>query len=228
MGLSSAVRDSAPQDGSTKGRLECGFGRGAGGARLLEAETAMGLKILSDLHLEFHGPHELEFIDSLDKTGVDVVVVAGDLCGAKFLPHAIEALCAQYEEVVYVTGNHEYYRASAGEIHDLLGSLRATLSNFHWLQNSTVELAGVRFAGTTLWFRDDPDNVAYEEGLNDFFLIRDFKSWVYRENARALEFLEARAPLADVVVTHHLPSKQSIAPHYQANPLNRFFLFDLH
>jgi predicted phosphodiesterase len=187
----------------------------------------MNLQILSDLHLEFHGPHELEFIDSLDKAGVDVVVVAGDLCCADFLSYAIETLCGQYREVVYVTGNHEYYRASAGQVHDLLGSLRSALGNFHWLQNSTVELAGVRFAGTTLWFRDDPENVAYEEMLSDFQLIRDFKPWVYRENARALEFLQTEAPLADVVVTHHLPSKQSIAPQFENDPLNRFFLCDV-
>ena len=56
----------------------------------------MNLEILSDLHLEFHGPYELEFIDSLDKEGIDIVVVAGDLCHAAFLENTIETLCKQY------------------------------------------------------------------------------------------------------------------------------------
>jgi len=172
----------------------------------------MKLQIFSDLHLEFLGPHELEFIDSLDKEGVDVAVVAGDLCQKGFLRYAIEELCKQYPEVVYVSGNHEYYRLGPPELHELLGSLQASLSNLHWLQNTEVEIGGVRFAGTTLWFRDDPGNLTYEEMLSDFWLIRGFKPWVYEENARALEFLEAEVPLADVVVTHHMPSKQSIAP----------------
>jgi len=187
----------------------------------------MNLRILSDLHLEFLGPHELEFIDSLDKDGVDVAVVAGDLCRVDFLRYAIKALCEQYPQVVYVTGNHEHYGTSGPQLYDLLGSLHASLSNLHWLQNSTVELAGVRFAGTALWFRDDPDNVAHEEALSDFWLIRDFKPWVYEENTRALEFLEAHSRLADVVVTHHLPSKQSIAPRFEGDPLNRFFVCDV-
>lgn len=150
----------------------------------------MKLQILSDLHLEFLGPDELAFIDSLDKRGVDVVVVAGDLCGPGFLRYAIEALCQQYPQVVYVTGNHEYYRSSPLQVHELLSSLCANRSNLHWLHNSSVEIDGVRFAGTTLWFRDDRDNVIYEKRLYDFHLIRDFKPWVYRENARALGFLE--------------------------------------
>lgn len=187
----------------------------------------MNLQILSDLHLEFLGPHELEFIDSLDKEGVDVAVIAGDLCREDFLPYATKALCEQYPEVVYVTGNHEYYGTSPAQLHDLLGSLHASLRNFHWLQRSSVELAGVRFSGTTLWFCDDPGNLAHEEMLNDFWLIRDFKPWVYEENSRALEFLEAQAPLADVVVTHHLPSNRSVAPRFEGDPLNRFFLCDV-
>jgi Icc-related predicted phosphoesterase len=187
----------------------------------------MKLQILSDLHLEFLGPDELAFIDSLDKASVDVAVVAGDLCGPDFLPHAIKALCEQYPKVVYVTGNHEYYGASPRQVHELLGSLRANLSNLHWLHNSSVDLDGVQFSGTTLWFRDDPDNITYERRLNDFHLIRDFKPWVYQENARALDFLKEQVPLADVVVTHHLPSKQSIQPCFEGDPLNRFFLCDV-
>ena len=126
-------------------------------------------------------------------------------------------------------GGHRPTRARAGlpELHGLLLSLRTTLRNLHWLQNSTLELSGVRFAGTTLWFRDDPDNLAHEGMLNDFWLIRDFKRWVYRENARALEFLELKARHADVVVTHHLPSERSVAPWFEGDPLNRFFLCDV-
>ena len=42
--------------------------------------------------------------------------------------------------------------------------------------------------------------------------------------ARALEFLELKARHADVVVTHHLPSERSVAPWFEGDPLNRFFL----
>ena len=63
--------------------------------------------------------------------------------------------------------------------------------------------------------------------LNDFWLIRDFRRWVYRENARALGFLELKARHADVVVTHHLPSERSVASYFEGDPLNRFFLCEV-
>jgi len=187
----------------------------------------MNIQILSDLHLEFHPDQGNWFFSSLDATNVDVIVVAGDVCTSRLLRPAIESLCTRYAEVVYVVGNHEYYHSSPPSVHDDLRSLRDALPNFHWLQNRVVEIAEVRFAGTTLWFRDQPTNPFYEHGLNDFELIRGFKPWVYEENEQALAFLQAEASRADVVVTHHLPSKRSVAPWFEGDPLNRFFVCDV-
>jgi Icc-related predicted phosphoesterase len=194
---------------------------------VVAAETMMNIQILSDLHLEFHPDRGKWFFSSLDATNVDVIVVAGDVSTSRLLRPAIQSLCTRYAEVVYVVGNHEYYHSSPQSVHDDLRSLRDALPNFHWLQNEVVEIAEVRFAGTTLWFRDQPTNPSYEHGLNDFELIRGFKPWVYEENEQALAFLETEASRADVVVTHHLPSKRSIAPCFEGDPLNRFFLCDV-
>jgi Icc-related predicted phosphoesterase len=187
----------------------------------------MNLQILSDLHLEFQRSRWKEFLESFDPKDVDVAVVAGDICTSSLLDRAIGSLCARFPEVVYVVGNHEYYGSSPRRVHGALASLRDALPNFHWLQNEVTELTGVRFAGTTLWFRDDPLNSSYEHALNDFALIRGFKPWVYDENERALEFLAKEVPSVDVVVTHHLPSQQSVAPAFEDDPLNRFFLCDI-
>ena len=184
----------------------------------------MNLQILSDLHLEFHGKKWRAFVESLDPRGVDVLVVAGDLCTLPMLRHVIASLCTRYAEVVYVLGNHEYYDFSPGDVDSSLTSIRDARPNFHWLQNEVVEIAGIRIAGTSLWFRDQPSNLAHEHAMNEFALIRGFKPWVYEENARALEFLELKARHADVVVTHHLPSERSVAPYFEGDPLNRFFL----
>jgi Icc-related predicted phosphoesterase len=187
----------------------------------------MNLQIMSDLHLEFISDRWLEFIESLDTRDVDVLVLPGDLCTPPMLEFAIPAICARYPEVVYVAGNHEYYRSSPEAVNDLLTLLAELFPNFHWLQNGTKEIGGHRFAGTTLWFRPDPDNFAYEYAMNDFQLIKRFKPWVYEENERALAFLEEAAPQADVVVTHHLPSRKSIAPELKGDPYNRFYLCDV-
>jgi Icc-related predicted phosphoesterase len=187
----------------------------------------MNVQILSDLHLEFHRNKWRDFVESLDPRDVDVLVVAGDISTLPILRHAIASLCAKYAEVVYVLGNHEYYDFSPGDVDDVLASIRDARPNFHWLQNEVVEIAGTRFAGTTLWFRDQPSNLTHEYAMNDFSLILGFKPWVYEQNEQALEFLEKEAPRADVVVTHHMPSVQCVLSRFEGDPTNCFFLCEL-
>jgi Icc-related predicted phosphoesterase len=187
----------------------------------------MDIQILSDLHLEFHPDDGEALLAYLDPVGVDVLVVAGDVSTPHLLCGTIRSLCAKYPQVVYVVGNHEYYYSGPKQVHDDLSSLRDALPNFHWLRNDTVQIADVRFAGTTLWFRDGPSNRALEPGLSDFELIRGFKPWVYEQNERALEFLEAEVPRADVVVTHHLPSRRSVASQFENDPFNCFYVCEL-
>jgi predicted phosphodiesterase len=144
----------------------------------------MKLQILSDLHLEFHGEKWRDFVESLDPRGVDVVVVAGDLCTLPMLRHVIASLCSRYEAVVYVLGNHEYYHFSPGDVDGSLTSICEARPNFHWLHNEVVEIAGIRIAGTPLWFRDQPSNLSYEHAMNDFALIRGFKPWGMQRRKR--------------------------------------------
>ena len=60
--------------------------------------------------------------------------------------------------------------------------------------------------------------------MSDFGRIEGFVPWVYGENSKALAFLEREAASADVVVTHHLPSRDAVAPEYFGATLNRFFV----
>ena len=50
--------------------------------------------------------------------------------------------------------------------------------------------------------------------------------WVYAENAEGLALLVQAAGVADVVVTHHLPSQRSVAPRLEGSQLNAFFVCD--
>ncbi len=175
-----------------------------------------------DRVLGHHGGDE--FVRLLDPTDVDVLVVAGDLCTSELLPDALGRLCARYPEVVYVVGNHEYYRSSPVEVHDELARVCERLPNLRWLHHETVELHGLRFAGTPLWFRPGAVAEDHRHLLSDFAVIEDFEPWVYEENERALEFLWREAPRADIVVTHHLPSQRSVAPQFLGSPLNCYFV----
>ncbi len=184
----------------------------------------MRLLAVSDLHLEFHEDGGREFLRTLDPCVADVLLVAGDLCSVGMLPAVTKALCERFAHVVYVTGNHEYYGSSREEVHGILAAIEPELPGFHWLRDTDVVIDGVRFGGTTLWFRDGPDNELYAHMLNDFRAIRGFRRWVYEDNSRAVRFIQDRASALDVIVTHHLPASGSIDPRFAHSPLNRFFL----
>src|SRR5580704_14857554 len=117
----------------------------AGGrARRLAAKVKdlMRLHILSDLHMEF-GPVDIPPVDA------DVVLLAGDIhLGTEGLKWARKQFPTQ--PVIYVLGNHEYYRHSLPELAGLLKA-EAEGTNICVLENNLVEIGGITFLGCTLW-----------------------------------------------------------------------------
>lgn len=186
----------------------------------------MKIQVVSDVHVEFHKDLGVSWIKSLDPTDVDVLVVAGDLGTHECLEHVLMALRAIYPHVVYVVGNHEYYHSSPKEVHKTMRKIVAKWPNIHWLHHSAVVIDGVKFAGTPLWFRDDPMNAIYARNLSDFEVIKDFNPWVYDENFQGIKFL-SELDTADVVITHHLPHPACVKAYYKNSPINRFFLCDV-
>lgn len=194
----------------------------------------MKLRVLSDLHLEF-GTLELQPGDE------DVVLAGGDIhLGTK----GVAWLAATFPDtpVVYVAGNHEYYKHAHPK---LVGKLRDAASetrNVHFLENEGVEIEGVWFLGTTLWtdFRLNGDarlngSVAHRV-MGDFRYVRVSPSYrkLRPEDAGAIHFraktwlneaLLARTP--DVVLTHHAPSAHSLALNERADPLSAAYASNL-
>src|SRR2546421_11715537 len=128
----------------------------------------MRLQILGDLHLEF-GTAKVPVTDA------DVVVLAGDIHlgreGRKWArSHFTD------KPVVYVLGNHEFYRHSLPELTETL-KRETDGSNIHLLENTAVEIDGVRFLGCTLWtdFRLAADTEsairAAEQIMSDYSII---------------------------------------------------------
>jgi predicted phosphodiesterase len=187
------------------------------------------VQVLSDVHVEFHRDQGKSFVDGLDPSGVDVLVLAGDIGVAAGIKWALEKFCSRYERatVLFTPGNHEYYRSYPAEMDEFFGDAEAKHKNLRILRNRIVEVGGVRFAGTTLWFRDDPLNRVYQGQLSDFSLIEDFVPWVYNENRLAEAFLRGAMAMPrppEVVITHHLPSDRCVAAQYKGSTLNRFFV----
>lgn len=199
----------------------------------------MRLRILSDLHLEhFDGDRELPEIEA------DAVILAGDIhLGLKGLEWAARRFADQ--PVIYVPGNHEFYKHRMGALRREMAT-RAEELGIHLLDNASLELGGVRFLGTTLWTdfalydeRPDPQDIPTEtlsaalRQMPDFAVIEEPEGEVFspersvelhRENRAWLETELAR-PFggATVVVSHHAPLAECIPAHYQGDPLSPAF-----
>lgn len=200
----------------------------------------MKLHILSDLHLEF-----TDFVPP--QTDADVVVLAGDIAvGEEGLRWAARHF--ERQSVVYVPGNHEYYRA---DFSGMLADLRHTAHELgiFLLDGDEVVLDDergglVRFLGCTLWtdfrlFGQDRRVIclnAASQKLNDFRLIKDggrrllpeqTARW-HEHHVRWLDaHLQVSFPGKTVVVTHHLPSARSVAERYRLEVLSACFASEL-
>ena len=190
----------------------------------------MKLQIMSDLHLETHTDGGAEFIRSLDPTGVDVLVLAGDITMARHyedLENAFKPLARKYRHILYVPGNHEYYRSSPTQVARNLAKLAKDVPQVVIPENGAVVIGGQKFVGGTMWFRQDPTGQANRRFMSDFSQIQDFEPWVYDQNIAFERALAVQAEAGDVVVTHHLPAAQSVPPRFVGSALNAFFVSDM-
>lgn len=181
--------------------------------------------IASDLHFEFHRDFGQSMVDSLPDA--DVMICAGDLESSEGIEGALRRLCKRWPHVVYVAGNHEFYGSSIAEVRRQLTALAKELPNLHYLENDVVEIEGVRFIGTTLWFRYFDGIGPRQRHLNDFHRIKDATTKTYKENEAAIEFLEREVTEDSIVVTHHLPAEVCVRPRFKGSLLNAFFLCDM-
>lgn len=186
------------------------------------------LQLVSDLHFEFHADGGKSFIASMDPSGVDALVVAGDTNTFSGLTASLSALCERYACVLFTSGNHEAYGSSPAVVQGILDAVKKRHKNFHWLNNSTVMLKGVRISGCTLWYPPPQGHdLFFARQMNDYYLIQDFVPWVYDENKKSVEFLKREVSKADVIVTHHIPSQSCVSEEYQGSNLNHFFVYDM-
>jgi predicted phosphodiesterase len=201
----------------------------------------MKLQILSDLHNEF-SLYQSEQVDA------DVIVLAGDIWkGERGIAWARESW--PDKRIIYIAGNHEFYGKNRLET---LSRLRISgrECNVDFLDNDEVIIDDTRFLGATLWtdFKLFGEELKIEcicegqQGLNDFRVIHEgskhfspMDSVVLHE--ASIKWLQNKLETSfdgqTVVVTHHLPSFMSVAPHYQASKLSACFasrldhLFDI-
>ena len=193
----------------------------------------MKINYMSDLHMEWDKDHSLIVSNEM---GADVLILGGDIT-IKNDVGWIERVSKFYKHVIYIMGNHEYYRGKLPEV-CLLSKEHFNNTNVHVLEKDSVELEGKRFHGATLWTdgNNNEKTIRRIDGaLNDFRIIRT-NSGVDRFTARystiihkeTIRWLEAVVKPGDIVVTHHAPSYKSLHPRYARDPeLNAAYMSNL-
>ena len=78
----------------------------------------MNVQLLSDLHIEFHQDRGAAWIDALDPTDVDVLILAGDIAEVKdeLLGDVLREFTDRYPQVVFVPGESRVLRIFIGRV----------------------------------------------------------------------------------------------------------------
>jgi predicted phosphodiesterase len=195
----------------------------------------MKIHVLSDLHTEF-APFDAP------ETDAELVVLAGDTAtGTRGMEQAAEWFRGR--PVLYVAGNHEYYRESTPRLNRKLAQAAQDFG-IHFLENGQVVLGGVRFLGCTLWtdfelFGERHHSMAAAQAMmNDFRLIRVDPAYRRFQPADArvshlvsVDWLRTQLETPfdgpTVVVTHHAPSLRSVNPRFHSHPATPAYASDL-
>jgi Icc-related predicted phosphoesterase len=189
---------------------------------------------LSDLHLEFE--------DYRPKEKSDMLMLNGDICVAEYLNktkaskyfHLGERFkeffkyCADnYEHVLYIMGNHEHY---VGRYDKSYNSIKNNIDHRTTiLDDSSIDIEGYRFIGTTLWTDLNKSNPITEyylkDSISDFKVIDYNDCGIYRKFSPYDSFLLHKKALASIdelsanqenvfVMSHHAPSSLSVHKKY--------------
>jgi predicted phosphodiesterase len=182
------------------------------------------LWILSDLHVELTRGWDLP--GPTERPDFDVLVVAGDLIpraerGVRWLAERVPD-----RPVLYAMGNHEAY--GTDETRTVEKAMEAAEgTNVFVLQNRSLRIGDVTFAGATLWTDFELYNnqhramVVAGEKMNDYRKIRTGRyqhrfrpphALARHRRSRAFFETEMRKPRGDgrlVIITHHAPMPDS-------------------
>lgn len=192
----------------------------------------MRLHLMSDLHLDHAAAFDDAFLAGLQKSDVDLLVLAGDNYSKARNHRALFArLLECYTKILVVPGNHDYWGESPRRVEESLmcdvdlvdGDGRILLA----LQPGWYAIDGRIFFAGTLWYRK-PTKGQLE--FIDMRLTNTPRQWFYEQQA-LFERRMAQCPMPDsgrpIFVSHHLPSEKSTPPEFLGAANNHFFMCDM-
>lgn len=194
--------------------------------------------VMSDLHLDLMTENDYQdFVQALTATKVgdqaELAIVAGDcttLSPAKkhlTIKH-LQMLSELYHKVIYVPGNHEFWNSSFEASYTILTEMEERFTNIHMLAwDNPCVYNGQHFIGDTMWFPkphlNSPSIAYWPDNRN----IYNFTPKAFELHEKFCKDVVANIRLDDIVVSHHFPFKESIAPEYSGDPWNCYFHADV-
>jgi predicted phosphodiesterase len=195
----------------------------------------MIVRLYSDLHLEL-GDYD---INPLPGDADSVLVLAGDIAERIYGEIFVERCCKQFRKVIYVLGNHEFYRGEYFKVIAQWKDIEKRIENLHVLHNETLIVDDVRFLGTTLWSdMNDRDWFAMQaaNGINDYHVVKIKHGENYRKLrpsdtvsffSNAMYYLKKELDTEfdgkTVVVTHFSPSPSLVCDEFAGSNVNPYF-----
>jgi len=182
----------------------------------------MSIQIASDLHLECLSNNEYE---NLIKPTAPILVLAGDIGNLyKFnqLKDFIKWCCEKFVAVLYVPGNHEYYRhyniptLPFYKLNFRLKSLEKQFKNLYILRRKILEINNIYIAGCTLWSK-------FKKSVLPPYIVRikGFNKFIYNnEHYKDLKFIKQTIYKSQqdkkklIIITHHLPLYLKFCNHF--------------
>lgn len=207
----------------------------------------MKVQIASDLHLEHieDDVKDIDFRDLIIPTG-DILVLAGDIGTYKcpLLQPFLHWCSMNFQHVLWVPGNHEYYNTKGMTMTDLdrlYENVCRHFPNIQYLNNQTALIDNVTFIGTTLWSHIPEINASVVmEKLSDYryictkpgtrLCVSDVNE-LYKNNVEYLCEQIEQAKIKGhnpIVVSHHAPAmKGTSLPMYELSKTNCAFASDI-
>jgi predicted phosphodiesterase len=208
-------------------------------------------RLMSDLHLEFANLD----VPVLPDENEMVLVLAGDVAVASYdetYVKFITEMCDRHDTVIWIMGNHEYYKNYIEEAMDeIKGNFVPRPNNLLILESGCVVVKDVAFICATLWtdynkedpmcmnasrqymndhrliYKNGPSASPYS-GYNPTFLPEDALA-IHRKHRREIfEHAEQLDIRAKVLVTHHGFCEMSIADAFkEEKDLNGAFISEM-
>lgn len=205
--------------------------------KVYENSYVMKIQIASDLHIDYkNNSIDIDPFKYIEPEG-DILILAGDI-GSFYkitqLKVFLQKLSRCFEHIIYIPGNHEYYRVynsppkTMDELLTLFILRTKLIRNLHILNRSCVKFGHIIIAGCTLWSKIGIPLPKYQVKIHGM----DTKKYT-EEHIKDLYFIKDTMDACDyygfhtIVVTHHCPTFDLMETKYTKAKNNSLYFSNL-